>query len=709
MADLKFVDQHNMVACLEKSDENAEFHQIVDFLSTCSINYALTVSPTIYASYIEQFWNTATSKIINSVKQIHAIVDGKAVVISESSVRSDLLFNDEDGVTCLTNDEIFENLALMGYEQLSTKLTFQKGSFSPQWKFLIHTILHCISSKSTAWNEFSTNLASAVICLAKGQKFNFSKLIFDGMLRNLDSKKFLMYPRFLQLFLNNQLKDLPEPFNDTYVTPCHTKKVFSNMARKSVNFSGNITLLFASMLVQNQAPEGEGSTIHPEPQPTPSTSQPNVSEPQTESLQTKTPPTVSHELQTKAHIEQILPSPSTYQRKQRKTQKHRRAKQVTALPQTSVPLDHRAYEEIGSGDRPRRQDTTFRGVDAQTRPETASKMSRDPPLLEVNTSGCGEDSMEYHDNLMDFVPPTPYYSPFLGAKTAQDKVVTRLKLRVKRLEKKRKARTSQPIKRRLFKGRVETSTYKSLGEDASKQWRNDDKIEELNLTDGADTEVIVEDKGSGEKGGSTADQMRSEKAKEKEKGVVLIDEEEPPRQNRSTTTLQPLPTIDTNDKGKGVLVEEKPELDQRLHEEELAELDRAQKERQKPREAHLVLALQLKKKYTIEERARLLAEFFKRRKKQLAAERAEAIRNKPPTRTQVRNRLITYLKYMGKYTHQQLKHKNFKEVQKLYEKEKKWIDDFKPIDDDSQQQAESTKRDQEQILKKKVPRNIQLE
>ncbi|GKD18164.1 hypothetical protein Tco_1207322, partial [Tanacetum coccineum] len=126
MADLKFVDQHNMVAYLEKTKEKAKFHQIVDFLSTCSNNYALTVSPTIYAFYIKQFWNTATSKTVNSVKQIHAIVDGKAVVISESSVRSDLLFNDEDGIACLTNDEIFENLALMGYEQLSTKLTFQK-------------------------------------------------------------------------------------------------------------------------------------------------------------------------------------------------------------------------------------------------------------------------------------------------------------------------------------------------------------------------------------------------------------------------------------------------------------------------------------------------------------------------------------------------------------------------------------------------------
>ncbi|GJU87861.1 putative ribonuclease H-like domain-containing protein [Tanacetum coccineum] len=351
----QFVDQHNMVACLEKTEENAEFHQIVDFLSTCLINYALT--------------------------QIHAIIDGKVVVISESSVRSDILFNDEDGIACLTNDEIFENLALMGYEQLSTKLTFQKGSFSPQWKFLILTILHCISSKSTAWNEFSTNLASAVICLAKGQKFNFSKLSFDGMFRNLDPKRFLMYPMFLQLFLNNQLKDLPKPFYDTYETPTHSKKVFYNMARESKKISRKVTPLFDSMLVQNQALEGEGSAIPPEPQPTPSTSQPNVSEPQTE-----TPPTVSYELQTEAHIEQILPSPSTYQRKQRKTQNIGEPKSVERAITTNASLvaaqdsdnilktqsttmsNDPLSQEIGLGDRPRRQDTTLGGVDAQTRP-----------------------------------------------------------------------------------------------------------------------------------------------------------------------------------------------------------------------------------------------------------------------------------------------------------------------------------------------------
>nr|GEW25376.1 hypothetical protein [Tanacetum cinerariifolium] len=86
-------------------------------------------------------------------------------------------------------------------------------------------------------------------------------------------------------------------------------------------------------------------------------------------------------------------------------------------------------------------------------------------------------------------------------------------------------------------------------------------------------------------------------------------------------------------------------------------------------------------KFTIKEREKLLAKFFERRKKKLAAERSEAIRNKPPTRTQVKNMMITYLKHMGKYTHQQLKHKSLEELQKLYQKEQKRIDDFKPMDD----------------------------
>nr|GFA43579.1 ribonuclease H-like domain-containing protein [Tanacetum cinerariifolium] len=169
--------------------ENAQFHEIVDLLSRSSIFYALTVSPDVCASFIEQFCKIVTFKTISNISQIHAKVAGKPVVITEASIRGDLLFNDVDGIDCLTNEAIFENLALMGYEGDLTKLTFQKALFSPQWKFLIHTIIHCLSSITTSWDQFSTNIASVVICLATNRKFNFSKMIFDGMIRNFDAKK----------------------------------------------------------------------------------------------------------------------------------------------------------------------------------------------------------------------------------------------------------------------------------------------------------------------------------------------------------------------------------------------------------------------------------------------------------------------------------------------------------------------------------------
>ncbi|GJW19082.1 hypothetical protein Tco_0026518 [Tanacetum coccineum] len=114
MAALTFADSHNMVAYLEKSEDSDDFAEIVDFLNASPIRYALTVSLTVYVSYIEQFWSTAKIKTVNNETQIRTKVDGKTIVITKSSMRRDLHFDDEDGITCLTNTEIFENLQLMG-------------------------------------------------------------------------------------------------------------------------------------------------------------------------------------------------------------------------------------------------------------------------------------------------------------------------------------------------------------------------------------------------------------------------------------------------------------------------------------------------------------------------------------------------------------------------------------------------------------------
>nr|GFA63219.1 hypothetical protein [Tanacetum cinerariifolium] len=219
------------------------------FLSGSYIHHALTVNPHVYISYIKQFWNTAVVKRSGDVTRLQALVDKKRIVISEEVVREILQLNDAEGVICLPNDEIFAGLARMVYEKPSTKLTFYKAFFSIQWKFFIHTILHSLSAKRTSWNEFSSAMASALICLSSGQRFNFSKYIFESLVRNVDStSKFYMYPRFIQLIIQPNIADLSKHSN-RYISPVLNQKVFANMRRVGKGFSGVETPLFETMLV----------------------------------------------------------------------------------------------------------------------------------------------------------------------------------------------------------------------------------------------------------------------------------------------------------------------------------------------------------------------------------------------------------------------------------------------------------------------------
>nr|GEV26386.1 uncharacterized mitochondrial protein AtMg00810-like [Tanacetum cinerariifolium] len=122
------------------------------------------------ASCCAQFKNTVTIKQDNDVTRMQALVDKKKVVVTVAAIRDVLRLDDAEGVDCLPNEEIFAELASMGHEKPSTKLTFYKAFFSSQWKFLIQTILQSMSAKRTSWNEFSSAMASAVICLSTGQE-----------------------------------------------------------------------------------------------------------------------------------------------------------------------------------------------------------------------------------------------------------------------------------------------------------------------------------------------------------------------------------------------------------------------------------------------------------------------------------------------------------------------------------------------------------
>nr|GEZ96317.1 hypothetical protein [Tanacetum cinerariifolium] len=214
-----------MVAYLTKSDASEGFNQIINFLNGSYIKYVLTVNPNIYVSCIKQFWNTVAIKEVNDVTRLHALVDKKKVVVTEAAIREVLRLDDAEGVDCLPNEEIFTELARMGYEKPSTKLMFYKAFFLSQWKFLIHTILQCMSAKRTSWNEFSSSMASAVICLSTG--------------------------------------DL-STHTTKYASPTLTQKVFANMRRVGKGFSRVDTPLFEGMLVSQEIEEEGDANEHVE-------------------------------------------------------------------------------------------------------------------------------------------------------------------------------------------------------------------------------------------------------------------------------------------------------------------------------------------------------------------------------------------------------------------------------------------------------------
>ncbi|GJX32351.1 hypothetical protein Tco_0242206 [Tanacetum coccineum] len=208
-----------------------------------------------------------------------ALVDKKKAIITETSIRSDLKLNDAAGIDCLPTASFFAELERMGYEHLTQKLNFYKSYFSSQWKFLIHTILQCLSAKTIAWNEFSSTMTSAIICLVTNQTFNFSKYIFDNMVKHLEGGvKFLMYPRFVQVFLDKQVEGMTK-HKEVYVTPSHTKKVFANMKRLGTGFSRIVTPLFPTMMIQASEDICEDSAAPSDSHSTPIIYQPSSSKP----------------------------------------------------------------------------------------------------------------------------------------------------------------------------------------------------------------------------------------------------------------------------------------------------------------------------------------------------------------------------------------------------------------------------------------------
>ncbi|GJS95857.1 hypothetical protein Tco_0802825 [Tanacetum coccineum] len=176
MAALLYKDDHNKLAYLGRETGCEDFTDILSYLDHSPLRYALTHDPpVVFDSLVKQFWATATVR--PNAAGSHDLVtprhyDGREVVVTESLIRTQLQFDDANGIFDMPNNDILEGMRVIGYPTDGT-LTFLKNHLSPQWRFLVHTIMHCLSPKSGSWNQFPSSIATALICLSTGSANTF--------------------------------------------------------------------------------------------------------------------------------------------------------------------------------------------------------------------------------------------------------------------------------------------------------------------------------------------------------------------------------------------------------------------------------------------------------------------------------------------------------------------------------------------------------
>ncbi|GJR73756.1 putative ribonuclease H-like domain-containing protein [Tanacetum coccineum] len=571
-------------------------------------------------------------KLDSEEVQITATIDGKVKLVSKASIRRHLKLEDSDGITTLPNTEIFEKLTLMG-------------------------------PKKTAWEQFRSNIETAIICLATNRTFYFSKMIFKGMVKNLDSKsKFLMYPRFIQIFLNKHKRHLL-PHNRTYIAPTLTQKLFSNMRRASKGYTGVDIPLFPTMLVQGPILEGEGSTVpvesHHTPSGAPTTSQPLLSSPS--------------RIPTRQETEVPRPSSPTY---------------------TNV-VDEAAFTSVdviygGAA-------TTVSSIDAGQGSGNIPKsptMPHDLPLPGGHTPGSDEGSLTLHEltvlctklsNKVDNME-----TELKQTKQTYGASLTKLIKKVKKLE--QTIKTSQARKRANI---VVSDDEESL-EDTSKQGR---MIEDINQDAGISLVTPTKKNvntytrrrravSTSSEGVSTASRIFStaEESVSTAGASMPVSTVGMVQQVNIIIPSSSETTETTKDKGKALIqeseqpkkIKKKQEAKFNAEQEELLASETTEDEEEE------------RENLSIEERARLLAELIDKRKKLQAAQLYEAIKNKHQIMSQRRKTMCTYMKNMAGYKMEHFKGKSFYEVKEMFYNVYKQVTSFMPMD--SNMEKERTKR-----------------
>ncbi|GJU83900.1 hypothetical protein Tco_1291446 [Tanacetum coccineum] len=548
------------------------------------------------------------------------------------------------------------------------------------------------------------------------------------MVKNLEGGvKFLMYPRFVQMFLDKQVEGISK-HKETYVTPSHTKKVFANMKRQGKDFSGRDTPLFPTMMVEEV---GEGLANSTDPHHIPTTTQPSTSQPQKKQKPrrkqikgTKIPSSsgepLVYEAANKEHVPTYSNDPllsgedrlklnelmeicTNLQTKilDLETSKTAQAQEISSLKQRVEHLE-------------KKKKSRPHGLKRLYKEKKIDEIDQDAEVTLVDeTQGRNGDNLMFDNGVLD------NEEVFVEHDMAEKEVDIDEK----------NVSTSDPV---TTAGEVATTANVEVS-----TARPTEAIiaDELTLS-----QTLIEIKAAKPKAVTTAATITTTVVtRPKARGVIVQD---PCEFTTTTSPSHPSQLPQTKDKGKAKMIEPEMPLkkkDQIMIDKEVAQKPQAQLEdeleeekklaTQKEEDANIVewddvqamidadyeLAARLQAKeqreLTIKEKSRLFVELMDKRKKHFAKLRAEEQRRKPPTKAQKRRK--------HGYKHNQLKNKTFEDIQMLFDKEMKRVNIFVDMDTElvkgSKTRAEgSSKRageelESENLKKQKLDENVEAE
>nr|KAJ0193478.1 hypothetical protein LSAT_V11C800389040 [Lactuca sativa] len=258
---------HNLaIVMADPPVSHGEFKSMIHRLRECCLASAITVNPVDHQNIIREFWKTAKMKRDNDGAVIvEAVVKGCKIEITEQFIREALLIDDQPGFPIeIGIEDVQKILKKMGYENNFPPTV--KKLLPPYWRFLAHVYVSCIFGRRSGADEISLRNMGAIASVAAGTDFNFSKFIIDEFVVNINAitrDTFLMYPRFIQMFIDIQF---PEIFKegdtlDMKSLGPYTVGLIKQNLKGKVVFQGKYQLVkFGKFAELNEASESHGSS-----------------------------------------------------------------------------------------------------------------------------------------------------------------------------------------------------------------------------------------------------------------------------------------------------------------------------------------------------------------------------------------------------------------------------------------------------------------